>query len=265
MFFFDTSIPDSAIEGGWEHKAIKAAMARGFCLEKDLPSYDFKFAQKANEYISVLNEIEKLVGDFKLWAKKNAILDKGLSQFRFKDLLAPLSHEARSKYVRKFLEEEVCSDQNLEYIGQLFPGLKVSDLAEILVNSLEIRDITNKMIKKSCKNRIQKQFKIHNEAVFGEKAIDKIDQILSNGDITGIGYYPYVLGEQGYGSTRSGHSSSIVARKFNDDTGVCEYLIRNSWGPDCTYYDPELKCEEGQIWVPEERLEKVIFDVTYIE
>ncbi len=52
------------------------------------------------------------------------------------------------------------------------------------------------------------------------------------------------------------HSAVIVARRQNPENGVCEYLLRNSWGPSCAYYQPGLRCEEGNIWLPQTLVEK---------
>ncbi len=48
------------------------------------------------------------------------------------------------------------------------------------------------------------------------------------------------------------HDSLIVGRRLN--AGVCEYLIRDSYGPDCKQRNSKFKCENGNIWIPKELL-----------
>ncbi|MDC1175561.1 hypothetical protein OAT67_09190 [Bacteriovoracaceae bacterium] len=55
-----------------------------------------------------------------------------------------------------------------------------------------------------------------------------------------------------------------MARKFNYKTGSCEYLVRNSWGSSCNYSD-SYECEEGNIWLPEDKLKRSIRGVTFID
>ena len=65
-----------------------------------------------------------------------------------------------------------------------------------------------------------------------------------------VGYNPDIL-EKGsayrVGLDKSGanHASLIVGRKFNEITGECDYILRNSWGKkDCeNNYAENYKCD----------------------
>jgi hypothetical protein len=78
------------------------------------------------------------------------------------------------------------------------------------------------------------------------------------------------------------HASVIAGRRTNSKSGKCEYLIRNSWGPDCLHYDYtnqqfhkdangnyimipiyRYECEEGAFWVPDEDINKLVTEITY--
>lgn len=61
------------------------------------------------------------------------------------------------------------------------------------------------------------------------------------------------------------HSSVIVGMRPGPG-GTCQYKIRNSWGPDCAPYDPEIAkdCKDGYFWVDESALAKVASGLTHL-
>ena len=62
------------------------------------------------------------------------------------------------------------------------------------------------------------------------------------------------------------HMSSIVARRFDEGSGSCQYLIRNSWGSSCGgYYSEKYECKNGHVWVPQKHLTRMVQSITYIE
>lgn len=52
-----------------------------------------------------------------------------------------------------------------------------------------------------------------------------------------------------------GHAALVIGRRWNDTTHSCQYLVRNSWGTECSQYPPRISghgnCEEGlgNIWL----------------
>ncbi len=96
-----------------------------------------------------------------------------------------------------------------------------------------------------------------------------IDEQLSRQNIVAIGYNSsfLVLGDNA--PSGDPHMSVLVGRRWNAKAGRCEYLIRNSFGPQCVgyggaYYLPE-NCQAGHIWAPRAILEKNIYAVTYLK
>lgn len=95
-----------------------------------------------------------------------------------------------------------------------------------------------------------------------------IDQQLSAGNIVAIGYYSdfLLLGPEAPRQNR--HMSSLVGRRWNAKRNRCEYLIRNSFGPQCLGYSGDLRlpenCQAGHIWVPRSTLEENLYELTYI-
>lgn len=52
------------------------------------------------------------------------------------------------------------------------------------------------------------------------------------------------------------HHSTLIGRRFNKKTEQCEYLLRNTWGTDCSQYPDRFECQEGNLWIPQNELMK---------
>lgn len=50
------------------------------------------------------------------------------------------------------------------------------------------------------------------------------------------------------------HTVLVYGRKYNPKSGQCEYMIKDSYGEQCTKYDPKIACEGGYVWLPESKL-----------
>jgi hypothetical protein len=93
------------------------------------------------------------------------------------------------------------------------------------------------------------------------KYLNAIDAALKSGKPVGISWNPGKVM-----STKGGsHASSVIARRWNN--GRCEYKIRNSWGPTCEAYLPEIECDrsEGAFWVKDETFHEMVNGITYIK
>lgn len=83
--------------------------------------------------------------------------------------------------------------------------------------------------------------------------VEKLDQRLSLGEPVGISYDErLLLSRPGYLNTQRDHVSTIIGRRFNEETQQCEYQLRNSWGADCTKYAVKYQkgCNNGTLWIP---------------
>jgi hypothetical protein len=102
-----------------------------------------------------------------------------------------------------------------------------------------------------------------------KKMLAAIDDQLTAGNIVAIGYYSafLLLGNSAPRTDR--HVSVVVGRRWNAKRTRCEYLIRNSFGPECLGYADDYRtaenCQAGHIWVPRSVLEKNLYAVTYIK
>lgn len=50
------------------------------------------------------------------------------------------------------------------------------------------------------------------------------------------------------------HTVLVYGRKFNPESQQCQYMIKDSYGEQCTKYDPKISCEGGYVWLPENKL-----------
>lgn len=59
------------------------------------------------------------------------------------------------------------------------------------------------------------------------------------------------------------HWASVVGRR-RDARGVCEYLVRSSWGTSCQGFYKPRKCENGTFWIPRSELTGKVSDVRHL-
>jgi hypothetical protein len=101
------------------------------------------------------------------------------------------------------------------------------------------------------------------------KMLRTIDEQLTAGNIVGIAYYSAFLLFGNEAPQTDQHLSVLVGRRWNAGRTRCEYLIRNSFGPDCLGYADHYRtpenCQSGHIWVPRSVLERNLYAVTYIK
>jgi len=214
---------------------------KGLCLEENLPSSDFKFCADQN-YLSFLNEFinratqERFAYDLQT---DSCLKESLLSAFPGMNIEEVINYSKVNKQSRliEFIHDTQCKVQFKKEAGLL--------------------DAQN--IKSNGKNSAA-LFKVINEQI-------------EKGDVAAIGYdFNKLNSEPGKGD----HGSIVVGRRTNQDTGACEYLVRNSWGKDCRIIDVEgLNCHKectneycrqtGHFWVSEERLSNVLINVTYLK
>jgi hypothetical protein len=60
------------------------------------------------------------------------------------------------------------------------------------------------------------------------------------------------------------HTSSIVARRWNDGQSECQYLVRDSYADQCQEYDASYECEGGQVWIDESKIYSNLLSFVYI-
>jgi hypothetical protein len=123
-----------------------------------------------------------------------------------------------------------------------------------------------KIVAESCTNRLPVDRAKIIQRLNGRKVFVRLNQILNRNQIVGIDYSSNVLRNLDVTNPhKQMHTSSIVGRKFNPVRNQCEYLIRNTYGKDCSVYDPRVECEEGNVWIPEKDLFRNLLRLTWLE
>ena len=157
-------------------------------------------------------------------------------------------------------------------IPEMFPSLLESQVLQIAEKSLQIDFLTNLKNQACRKRERKKQFSFTECKSFGASLADTakhfecIDKALASGSALYIGYNSGVLENPNiYQNIDNNHASSIVGRRFNKNTKVCEYLVRNSWGEKCDKYSRNYTCEKGNIWIPRALLMKHSYQAAYLE
>ena len=57
------------------------------------------------------------------------------------------------------------------------------------------------------------------------------------------------------------HASAVIGRM--PINGKCHFLIQNSWGSSCNYYENPKNCENGKVWISEDDLSRNILRVSH--
>jgi hypothetical protein len=63
----------------------------------------------------------------------------------------------------------------------------------------------------------------------------------------------------------SNHASTIIGRRYNETSGKCQLLIKNTWGKKCSDYSSDWECDKGKIWVDMDALGNNVFNATFFE
>lgn len=263
---------------GWCY-AFAAADLLSFKTKKDISATDIAFATNNNFYANVLKNIgineADLGGSFTAHSIKNlsemggACLEKDVrsDDNKFNKLIDNI--RTITEYVNG--AKESCVNE----LKSIFPNEDYSEFTK-LAKDTKRSLIFEKLRSRNCSSRvdisalkIRKEMDYLRENGVGLKKPAKdlfslIDKQLSNKNIVAISYFPTVYNRL---TTRmdGGHSGTVVGRRYNDESGECEYLVRNTWGRSCDHYYTGFKCEEGNIWLPKSRLNLALKGVTYLE
>lgn len=205
---------------------VMAALEKGLCLEKDLPSDDYSnielydLLKKIDSFYTQYNDIENIS----------------------------------------------CSGDIEADLNKIFPELQFEEFIKIVENVQStsfFNELADASCKRRFKPKRKYKTKLfEREDTKPEKLLDIINKQLSKKNIMSIGYDGRMLtGDEKIWA----HDSTIVGRRFNETTKQCEYLIRNSYGSGCGGYNARFDCDKGNIYVPEAEIKKWILDIAYLQ
>ena len=221
----DKNITDEAnvfAEAGYIYLAVEAAKTRGICYEKDLRSDNFSFV---NDSLCASNKTCNLRDEL------NLIYDSAG-------------------------DEKVCNN-NAAQIQKLVPSLTINAVRDILLHNSR-QEALDRLLSISCKGQFETHYFLRNKPVVhfsgyindkrrknycwyciklsAEELIEELDQGLNKSAPVGVSYSPYFLFDL---TGSSQHASSIVGKRFNQTTCEVEYILKNSWGNNCSQYKKE--------------------------
>lgn len=216
---------NSEREGGFSGAAIEASKRKGgFCLERDLPSDSYE-TSKLGQTMEIISEFENVLG--------RSVADN--------------PREAQ-------MAANILCDMAGNSLAEIFGALKVQDIADILVQSYR-NDLASSLRDLSCKNRVNVSGEM--KIISSKDRMRRIDEVLTGGGIVGFDYYIEALGlNQNASQTNGLHASTIVGRRWNEELNTCQYLVRNSWGESCTYYEEPDRCEKGNVWIDRDQIQR---------
>lgn len=214
-------------EAGWKGTSTQddllggIVVKQGVCLEEDFPSNGYKGKEKK---------------------VRDAIINQS------KDL------EAVYDDAGKLVVENKCEDA----ASSLLPFIPKQNFNALLtaVKKSSDKDLPFNVRDAACKKRYKgKELDklALNQATDFVNGKVIMDEALKRGKLPMFDFYAKVLDGR---SDDALHSVVVTGRK--KENGQCLYQIKNSWGPDCSYYQDSLKatCERGFIWLSEKEMQE---------
>lgn len=252
---------ESTFSSGSIKSAMEHSLDKGLCLEKNIRSSDMLHGAK----FDILTEMKYL----ELYKDS---FDSSIKVLELYSLQGPFAKQRKELIAnQKTREEKIvdffgdCSELNSASWRNLFPNISNEQIIEILSKASKTT-IIDQMVNEGCKQgRIHmKDITLKSSSSDDLDHFQVIDEQLNNNNIVGISYYSSVLTNP-YAEPDGPHASSLLARRFNEESLSCEYLLRNSWGEGCGRYTDGYECDNGHVWVPRNQIDKGVFDVVYIK
>lgn len=158
---------------------------------------------------------------------------------------------------KEYDRTEQCSAPAVQTVRSMFPRLTVPDIMSVLRNSA-LQDVHKNLMYRNCRHSY---VSVDSTELSLSKDWAELDRQLSRGNLVAFAYNGRVLQNAHSSDSKMNHTSSFVGRRMR--AGKCEYLVRNSWGRSCNYYDRTYPCEQGNVWVPKENLIRSAGDFFY--
>jgi len=125
----------------------------------------------------------------------------------------------------------------------------------------QLRNTVCKNDRTSFEKKFMVKMLLRNAQIFSS-----INDQLSLGHLVSMDYDARILADRKHRgiSLSELHTSSLVARRWNKDENSCEYLVRDSYGDQCSDYDPSYVCEGGEVWLNERLIYPSLTSVVYL-
>ena len=180
-------------------------------------------------------------------------------------------------FVEKGRPADFCLDCIEGYVKVIKPSIPnaTSDLIKNILQKNQGDSLTafKDMLNKLCEGRrvkINTQIQIiHKDKLINKSVASVVDEALENNSMPSFGMNTsYFANINSVPGGHGPHEMMIVAKRMNSN-GVCEYLVRNSWGKGCSYYLPHIaeKCDDakGSFWMDQNQLQAGVIDLLIIK
>lgn len=250
--------PSRRESGDTVEALFAAANSRGFCPEEVMPSGipEEEGAADAIETVNALDPNSSNESD--LESDPNGL---GAAMESFQDFDKSLS-EATTEENRYLAAQRFC-EENRAIIQNYFPQGFEGGVVEALVQSSG--DSFQYLSESQCSDEQRVHIDGEIEMVTFDTpeggSIGDIDRVLENGGIVAVHYYTDVFGTPSDMQDLETHASTVVGRQWDEEAGRCQYILRNSYGANCTQY-PEhanIDCEGGNLFIYEDQLDGHVY------
>ncbi len=201
-------------------------------------------------------------------AKKGLCLDEKFSS----DDSKKMSTKQAIKSVEEIKSKANSKDPNfwncdMRGFNRLFPYVNIKDFFEIVQKTTKV-DFFNKLADKACEPRLHNLKNAKAQTINFHRAsaakknqkFQEVDEQLTKNNPVALSFYARLF----FPGSDGGHAVTIVGREWDTKTKQCEYIIRNSWGPNCFWHN-NFKCKDGYAHVPRGRLIQEAISADYIE
>ncbi len=257
---FTRSTPDKkqkhfVEEGGTGCETLKIALSQNVCLENKMRSADYSYVSGINCSTDRKCTLENLL---------DQLSDNAKGQFTCSDLSAVLL------LIPKILPEsawEILQSSNrnniLNNLRAINCDFKINQNPPPVPKSLTF-DFTKSLYNENLGRFILER---NNEILFNQ-----MDAKLKEGKVLSISYFPQFLQNENFKHKKDAtlksenseteddtHASTIVGKRFNQNTCEVEYILKNSWGQGCGSYMKDNSVEKlgciakanGQMYIDE--------------
>ncbi len=221
-------------ETGFARNALLIASKEGYCPERMFPSDSWRKVHANGVESKPLNE---------------AIQD-----------IKQLHQDVRSGKIR--------GASDLPFFYE-FPAVGAGEFFEVL-QERRWRHVLNRLRESACltARKSYPRTPVRVSMVFNlGRPFARIQESLLSGNPVSADYFAGVLKtpERYRQSLSELHTTLILGQRYSNERKECEYLIKDSHGPDCTQYSPEWECESGHLWVGEEALKGALVSTVFLQ
>jgi hypothetical protein len=137
-----------------------------------------------------------------------------------------------------------------------------------LIKSKKLTTFYKKLRHQVCENdRMPYDARWKTKMVFrNPRVFSRLSEQLERGRPVGLDYDSRILKDELHRGVKLSelHTSSVVGRRWNTEKKSCEYLIRDSYGAQCTRYDESYECQDGNVWLNESQIYGNMTSIVYM-